>query len=135
MELKESPRAMYSENPSTVVSALPSAQILSRFADGYARLGRVCGEELFNFKDQMRAAGFVDVVETRYRLPIGAWPTNPIEREVGRYHMLNCLEALEGYSLALCMPDIGADPEEVRVLARGAEQDILNRRLLLYGIL
>jgi hypothetical protein len=82
----------------------------------------------------MEAVGFVDVTETRYSIPIGPWRGSPLEREIGRYNMLNILESLEAYTLAL--HDLGLDDlEEARNLARMAELDAKNRKLELYSCL
>jgi hypothetical protein len=34
-------------------------------------------------KQEMKDAGFVDIVEKRYKLPIGGWSSDPKYREVG----------------------------------------------------
>jgi hypothetical protein len=35
-------------------------------------------------KREMKDAGFVNIVEKRYKLPIGAWSSDPKYREIGR---------------------------------------------------
>lgn len=102
------------------------------FSDISARLGRVCGEEVFGFKALMEAAGFVDVTETRYRLPIGTWPDSTNEKEIGRYNLLNCLDGIEGFALAIVGQGENIDPQEMMDEAR---KDILNKRARLYTTL
>ena len=96
----------------------------------------VCGEELYGFKDLMTTAGFVDVSETRYRIPISEWPTNVTERELGRYNMLNFLEGIEGYALAVCgAGGSGSEPpsEAVQKMKKLVEKDIKNKKARLYA--
>jgi hypothetical protein len=109
-------------------------QVAKRFSDHYTGMGKPCGEEVFEFKDYMEAVGFVNVTETRYRIPVGPWRGDPIEREIGRYNLLNVLESVEAYTLAL--HDLGLDDlDEARELAERAEQDAKNRKLELYSYL
>ncbi|KAA8902249.1 S-adenosyl-L-methionine-dependent methyltransferase, partial [Sphaerosporella brunnea] len=130
VELHEAPHRIYSDNPNTP-SDIPLMRVCQRFSDYHASMGKPCGEEVFEFKDHLEAVGFVDVTETRYRIPLGAWRGDPIEREIGRYNLLNVLEALEAYTLAL--HDLGLDDlEEARDLARKAENNAKNRKLELY---
>ncbi|CCX16256.1 Similar to Demethylmenaquinone methyltransferase; acc. no. Q9RRT0 [Pyronema omphalodes CBS 100304] len=127
LELHESPYKIYSNNPA--YTDIPLMRTVTLFSDISARLGRVCGEEVFGFKALMEAAGFVDVTETRYRLPIGTWPDSTNEKEIGRYNLLNCLDGIEGFALAIVGQGENIDPQEMMDEAR---KDILNKRARLY---
>lgn len=52
-------------------------------------------------RGMIQAAGFVDVVETKYRWPIGAWSTDPRWKDVGRWNMHHWKEGMEGWTMAL----------------------------------
>jgi hypothetical protein len=80
----------------------------------------------------MTAAGFVDVTETRYRLPIGPWATDPTEKQIGRLNMLNYLEGVEAYTLACCGRSEGFGVEEAKTLAERARRDVLDKKLELW---
>lgn len=47
----------------------------------------------------IEAAGFVDVVETKYKVPVGGWMEDKKWKEVGRWNLLYLKEGLEGMAL------------------------------------
>lgn len=50
-------------------------------------------------KKLIQEAGFVDVVEKKYKLPVGGWPKDAKLKEIGRWNLLFLTEGLEGMSL------------------------------------
>jgi hypothetical protein len=52
-------------------------------------------------KDLIIDAGFVDVVEKRYKLPVGDFMEDPKMKEVGRWNLLYTVQGLEGWALFL----------------------------------
>lgn len=80
----------------------------------------------------MVEAGFVDVTETSYRMPIGPWPTDPREKQVGQYNWLNYLEGLEAFLMAPLTRWLGRSAEEVRALSKEASSDVLKKKLKLW---
>ncbi|KAI0835679.1 S-adenosyl-L-methionine-dependent methyltransferase [Hypoxylon sp. FL0890] len=44
-------------------------------------------------------AGFVDITEVNYKLPIGGWPLDPKMSEIGNLTLLTMMNDLEGYTL------------------------------------
>ncbi|KAI9707946.1 MAG: hypothetical protein M1820_004365 [Bogoriella megaspora] len=51
--------------------------------------------------DWIREAGFVDVVERRFKWPVGPWSSDPKLKELGRWNLLNWETGMEGWALAL----------------------------------
>lgn len=49
------------------------------------------------FKAGIEAAGFTNVHEKVYKVPVGDWAKNPLMKEVGKYHKSQIMEGLEGY--------------------------------------
>ena len=45
--------------------------------------------------------GFQNVTEERYKMPVGPWSNNRKYKEVGRWHLLECYEGIEGWSMAM----------------------------------
>jgi hypothetical protein len=66
---------------------LPANNIFQRCADIAKELSG--GGPAFiitgNIRPQMEAAGFVDIVERRYKVPLGPWSSNPIYQDLGYY--------------------------------------------------
>ena len=46
-------------------------------------------------------AGFVDVVEKRYKWPLGDWPTDPRLKEIGRWNAHHWMEGMDSWALRL----------------------------------
>jgi len=73
-----------------------------------AELAIECGE-LFGktmliqtqMKDLIVAAGFVDVVEYKFKWPLGPWSNDPRLKDIGRWNMHLWDIGLEGWTMAL----------------------------------
>ena len=52
-------------------------------------------------KGLMQDAGFEDVVEHRFKLPIGGWSSDPKLKDIGRWNQLHWEEGIEGWCMAL----------------------------------
>jgi hypothetical protein len=67
-------------------------------------LGRKLGNEfdIWNqVKEGMVRAGFVDVVETRTKWPMGSWSSDPKMKELGRWNQLWIGQGIEGFVLRM----------------------------------
>jgi hypothetical protein len=51
--------------------------------------------------DFIKEAGFTNVTERKFKMPVGPWSSDPKLKSVGRYHLLECYEGIEGWSMAL----------------------------------
>lgn len=49
-------------------------------------------------KKDMEAAGFVDIVQKKWSIPIGEWSSDPLLKEVGMYSGLFVKQSLEGWA-------------------------------------
>jgi hypothetical protein len=58
--------------------------------------------QIYNYsREYIQQAGFVDITEKKYKLPVGGWSSDPKMRELGRWSLLFCLQGLENWSLFL----------------------------------
>ncbi|RPB08023.1 S-adenosyl-L-methionine-dependent methyltransferase [Morchella conica CCBAS932] len=130
LELQETPANPFTDTATPPPSDLPIFRVLSLLKLASLNAGRAFSDE--SFKSQMEEAGFVDVQETRFRIPLGPWERDSRGKEVGRYNMINFMEGLEGYSLALFTRVLGMEVEKVRELIEGAKRDGMNRKLRIY---
>ena len=73
---------------------------------------RCYGEVL---EQQMKEAGFINVVVRKLKIPIGVWPADEKMREVGCAQLISMLEGLEGLTIAFWVGMLGWKPEEVSV--------------------
>lgn len=80
------------------------------------------------WKKQLEDAGFVDVVEARFKIPCSPWPKDKRMKIVGAFERENFLEGLEGMSLRLFQRSLGWTPEETQVLLAKVREEIKNPR-------
>ncbi|MCJ1464596.1 hypothetical protein MMC07_003209 [Pseudocyphellaria aurata] len=76
--------------------------------DEFAKLAIESGERFGKtfliqerMKDLITQAGFEDVVELKYKWPIGAWSTDQKLKDLGNWNMHHWNEGLEGWNIAL----------------------------------
>ncbi|KAF7590911.1 hypothetical protein BBP40_002217 [Aspergillus hancockii] len=83
-------------------------------------------------KQRMIDAGFINVVERRYKLPIGPWPKDPHLKNLGRYFRLVVEESLEMWAMMLYTKVLGWTREEVEVIFSKMREAINNPSLHAY---
>lgn len=79
--------------------------------DAFGKTLRICDEA----KQKMIEAGFVDVVEHRFKCPIGPWAKDPHLKELGRYNRLQWEEGIEGWTMFLLTRVLGWTKLEVDI--------------------
>ncbi|KAF9781920.1 hypothetical protein IL306_012767 [Fusarium sp. DS 682] len=66
-------------------------------------------------KSAMEKAGFVNLEERNFKVPIGGWPKDPKMKEIGKFAQV-CLEQdIEGYVLFMANTVEGWTKEEIEV--------------------
>jgi hypothetical protein len=58
-------------------------------------------------KEYLTAAGFINVVEKKYKMPIGNWSSDPKFKTIGLYNLLYCVKGLEGFALFILSKIMG----------------------------
>ena len=70
----------------------------------YRSAGEITGQS-FTVADTMKSdiekAGFVNVIEQVFKVPLGGWAADPKLRELGMWALLGFDTGLEGYALAM----------------------------------
>lgn len=101
----------------TVSKESPIGRCESLSHDSYAKLNRPEGD--LNIYETMarrlREAGFVDVVETKYKWPVGTWPKDKGMKELGAWVRAYMDIGLEGYMMRLLTTMLGWTAQEVYV--------------------
>ena len=107
---------------------------LIRWADtlrnSMAEFKRPLDSALF-YKDQLAAAGFVDIVEIKYKWPTNRWPKDPKHKEIGLWSYENISSGMNAFSLAiLTRPKteggLGWSVEEMEVFLTQVRKDLKN---------
>jgi hypothetical protein len=69
-----------------------------------AQAGQTLGKDFgvgYHTKKFMEEVGFINVVEKKYKLPIGRWPADPRMKELGTWYRAYFEDGMEGYAMAL----------------------------------
>ncbi|TQB76277.1 hypothetical protein MPDQ_000585 [Monascus purpureus] len=83
-------------------------------------------------KQHMIDAGFVDVQDQVFKLPLSPWPDNPKMKEIGRVRGLAMSMGVEGYSLALYTRFLGWSSEELQVLLAKVRNEFNDQKNRMY---
>ncbi|KAL1989317.1 hypothetical protein VTN96DRAFT_79 [Rasamsonia emersonii] len=75
----------------------------------------------------MEKAGFVDVKEESFKVPIGPWPKDPKLKEIGRFQQVQQIQGAEVYTPALFSRVLGWSKEEIDVLLAKVRDEIKDR--------
>lgn len=74
-----------------------SGPLFSRFAQ---QMGKPF-DSIDKSKARIEAAGFKNIQEKWYKVPLGEWVKNPLLKEAGKFCKTQVLEGLEGYCMFL----------------------------------
>ncbi|KAK2743906.1 hypothetical protein FQN57_004529 [Myotisia sp. PD_48] len=77
-------------------------------------------------------AGFVDVVEIKYKTPIGPWSSEPRMKEIGRFYRDYWDYGLEGWVMAPATRHLGWPVEHVREMIAEAREAIYDPNTHVY---
>ncbi|KAF8475509.1 methyltransferase [Kalaharituber pfeilii] len=85
-------------------------------------------------KGQLEKSGlFEDIHETVVKTPIGLWPAEKGQKEIGLYYREMMSEGMEGMSMALFSRVLGWKPEEIIKLTERCRKSLMDRRIHLYA--
>ncbi|KAK6359316.1 hypothetical protein TWF696_000477 [Orbilia brochopaga] len=86
---------------------------LRNISDGFEQLGctAVVGPHI---EAWLRGAGFEHVRVEVFKLPVGLWPTDKTERDIGAFNLLNMIEYVEGASLQIYTKVLKKSLDETR---------------------
>lgn len=81
---------------------LPRDNIFEKLADVAKQLSGGTGGIFTvtgNMRPQMEAAGFVDIVERRFKVPLGPWSSNPVYQNLGYFFELFWRSGCHGWMM------------------------------------
>ncbi|KAK5991919.1 Methyltransferase [Cladobotryum mycophilum] len=82
-------------------------------------------------RKSMEAAGFVDIQEYDFKMPIGGWPKDPVLKQMGQFGELVLDRDIEGYVLFMAST-IGWTREEIMVYVGMLRRDVKSRNFHAY---
>ncbi|KAF3927348.1 hypothetical protein ABW21_db0203263 [Orbilia brochopaga] len=81
-----------------------------------------------NMKKWCEDAGFTEVTQTYFKIPIGPWPRDKHDKIVGSFNLANMLQAVEGFSLHLLTKFGNMTAPEVYELVEKVRADMRNKK-------
>lgn len=77
-------------------------------------------------------AGFVQVVEKKFKLPVGGWSSDPKYKELGQWNLIHCEKGIEGWAMALLTRIMEWKYDEVQAFLGWMRTGLRNRRTHAY---
>ncbi|KAJ5888009.1 hypothetical protein N7495_008050 [Penicillium taxi] len=121
-------------------NSLPKDSILGQWAEVFGGASERAGRSLM-VQDKMRGriekAGFIDVHEHVYKVPIGPWPKDKVLKDAGNLNLAHWLTGMEGYGMWLLTKFGAPHPwtkEEVQVFLAKARVELKNPHIHGYEI-
>ncbi|GKT56593.1 mRNA 3'-end-processing protein yth1 [Colletotrichum tofieldiae] len=100
------------------------------YLEGGAKLGRpfdVLSRGLQ--RKGMEKAGFVDIVERDFKLPVGGWAADPKLADVGRYVQLTMENDIEGYTLLMWNNILQWPKDEYQIFLMSIRKELRSRKI------
>ncbi|KAF4458659.1 methyltransferase [Fusarium albosuccineum] len=107
-----------------------------------ARFGRLCIEASANahrpidvapkYKDFLEKAGFVNIVEKRFKWPLNGWPKDKHYKELGKWSFVNLNGGLEGLALGLFTRFLDWSADEVRLFCTAMRKQLRDQSIHAY---
>lgn len=97
--------------PKSEDGSLPADSILFQWNTVARDWARATGKTFLvanELKRQIADAGFVDVVEQVFKLPLGTWSSDERFRNIGRFYQQFWREGMEGWVMAIATRYLGA---------------------------
>ncbi|EOD47594.1 putative tam domain methyltransferase protein [Neofusicoccum parvum] len=115
--------------------AFERAPTFAQWEKDLMKASQVFGKELETAQRQagwMKDAGFVNVVDDKRPSPVGPWPKNRKLKEIGRYNVPHCMDAVESFTLALFTRVLGYTVEECQVLISKLKAELRDPKVHMY---
>ncbi|KAH0612953.1 uncharacterized protein H6S33_009333 [Morchella sextelata] len=79
-------------------------------------------------------AGFRNSTMRRIKVPLGSWPADPLQREIGECYLMLSETGFEALGMALLTRNLGMDPSDVTKLVNSAKRELSSKRMHTYNI-
>jgi len=105
---------------------------LMKAANLFIEGGKKIGQELqviHLLKKSMEDAGFEDINEITYNIPMNSWPKSPKMKEIGRFFLATMMEGLPGFVMHVWTNFGGLSSEEVQAKVDRTMKEMKNRAI------
>lgn len=84
------------------------------------------GPKLKGFQEK---SGLVNVHEAVYPLPVGTWPSDPKQKSLGGQMLVNVLDGMEGFTMALFTKVLGWSAEDTKDFMQDCKRDLQDNNI------
>ncbi|AEO64491.1 uncharacterized protein THITE_2142374 [Thermothielavioides terrestris NRRL 8126] len=99
--------------------------------EGIQKMGRSATEAL-RCKKYLAKAGFVNLGEKRFAVPMNPWAKGKDQKTVGAMQMVNNLEGIDGITMTVFTRSLGWSPSDVEELLVDVKRDMKDRNIHAY---
>lgn len=78
-------------------------------------------------------AGFVEINQCQLKVPLGTWPAEKKQKDMGAYLALTIDTAFEAVGMAMLTRVLGMSSEEVDKVIAGAQKECRNKKIHTYS--
>ena len=82
-------------------------------SDGLEKMGKT-GVIQPHIRNWMRTAGFENVTQHIVKIPIGTWPKDKKEKQIGAMNLVNIIMGVEGFIIAVYLRVLGWNMDETQ---------------------
>ncbi|EEH06366.1 methyltransferase [Histoplasma capsulatum var. duboisii H88] len=130
LEIQE-PEAWMSSDDDTMARATAASEVQILCNAAAKKFGKEINMA-HKFKQMLIDAGFEDVREEIFKVPIGPWPKDPKLKELGRYFLENVILGVEAYAYGFIGKILGWSQAECQVLCAKVKAEFRDRRNHMY---
>jgi hypothetical protein len=98
---------------------------------GIQRMGRSATEAL-RCKTYLAEAGFVNLKEKKFAVPMNPWAKGKDQKAIGAMQMANNLEGIDGFTMTVFTRALGWTPADVERLVEDVKKDMKDRSIHAY---
>ncbi|KAF3183903.1 hypothetical protein TWF788_005376 [Orbilia oligospora] len=115
--------------------SVPEDNILKQWCTNLIQATEIIGQTCVvapHIIGHMQKAGFVNIKQQFFKLPIGAWPKDPVDKEIGAFNLINMVNAAEGFTTAAYTRILGKSIEEAAQAVVDIKRDLQNKDFHMY---
>jgi SAM-dependent methyltransferase len=115
--------------------SMPDTCALSRWSDMMIEAGQKSGRGVNaaqQYKQWLEEAGYVDCVEIIYKWPMNPWPKDETAKELGKWSLINMLDGVHGFTVALFTRVLGKTLEETETFLVDVKKDVEDKKIHSY---
>ncbi|ETN40029.1 uncharacterized protein HMPREF1541_04304 [Cyphellophora europaea CBS 101466] len=102
------------------------AHLFDLLIEAADKMGRTANPGI-HLREWVEQAGFENVRDEVFLIPLGAWPRDARMKEIGTINMVQFLDGLEGFTMAMFTKILGWSVEEIQVLLAGVRKDAMRK--------